>query len=603
MRRILQLLRLVSPGGIARSLLVLGALSALEGVGLLLLLPLLQLVGVGDGGVRTQGIVAGLERLFEAVGLAPTLGTVLTAYLAIVAVQTTLQRWHARLVTTIEIGVVLALRRRLYEAIAHVRWEFFVRQQASSFMHALTEEVGRVAGAAWGALDLGLTVALVIAYGTVALYVSPLVTLVVAAVGLGLMWLSRRRGARAAAYGHRTSEAMKGLFAAMTEHVGAMKTIRAYGADELHVATFDRSASEVAAARLAWSNERARFRQILTLASTVGLATVVFVAIGVFSLPTTELLVLVFVFARLLPRMTSLQEKVHAIAGELPAFDAVLDLERRCLESAELRSGRVVTQFLERQIRVEGVTYTYPGQKSPVVASLDLNIAAGATTAIVGPSGAGKTTIADLLMGLLEPQAGSVLVDETPLTAETMASWRGQIGYVSQEPLLFHDTIRANLVWARPGATDHELWEALRLAAADAFVAAMPEGLETIVGDRGGLMSGGERQRLSLARALLRRPRLLVLDEATSSLDSENETRIQTAIDRLHTRVTIVIIAHRLSTIRHADVIHVIDAGQVVESGTWEQLMSRPQGRLLGLSRAQRVQDTPAVVNPVAQPA
>jgi ATP-binding cassette subfamily C protein len=168
---------------------------------------------------------------------------------------------------------------------------------------------------------------------------------------------------------------------------------------------------------------------------------------------------------------------------------------------------------------------------------------------------------------------------------------------VPQDPFLFHDTVRANLQWAREDATDADLWHALRLAAADQFVAALPQGLDTVVGDRGVLVSGGERQRLSLARALVRRPQLLILDEATSSLDSENEERIQQAIDELHQQMTIVVITHRLSTIRAADVIQVVDRGRLIESGSWDELMSHA-GRFRELCAAQGVasRDEMAVV-------
>ena len=162
---------------------------------------------------------------------------------------------------------------------------------------------------------------------------------------------------------------------------------------------------------------------------------------------------------------------------------------------------------------------------------------------------------------------------------ERALSWREKIGYVAQDTFLFHDTVRANLLWARPDATESDLRGALRMAAADEFVARLPQGLDTIVGDRGATLSQGERQRLALARALLRRPRLLVLDEATNSLDSENETRILGAIERIHGGITTVLIAHRLSTIRWADLIYVIEDGRVVESGDWTTLSAKLDGR------------------------
>jgi ATP-binding cassette subfamily C protein len=241
-------------------------------------------------------------------------------------------------------------------------------------------------------------------------------------------------------------------------------------------------------------------------------------------------------------------------------------------------------------IDLADLSFSYEASGIPVVLDhVGLSLAARETTAIVGPSGAGKSTMADLLMGLVTPTAGAITIDGAPLTADALRSWRRQIGYVPQETLLFHDSVRANLLWANPGATEEDIWRALASAAADDFVRALPNGLETVLGDRGVLVSGGERQRLSLARALLRRPRILILDEATSSLDSENERRIQDAIDRLHEQITIVVITHRLSTIRNADRIHVLDHGRIVESGTWNSLLVSPEGRFRALCAAQGV--------------
>ena len=192
-------------------------------------------------------------------------------------------------------------------------------------------------------------------------------------------------------------------------------------------------------------------------------------------------------------------------------------------------------------------------------------IPARSMTAIVGPSGAGKSTMADLLLGLLSPEQGMVSIDGQPLTGEHLHRWRRSVGYVPQDTFLFHDTIRSNLLWALPNAKEADLWSALRLAAADAFVSRIPGGLDAVVGDRGIRLSGGERQRIALARALLRKPSLLLLDEATSALDSENERQIQQAINQLHGELTIVVIAHRSSTILRADKIVTLSEGRIVK--------------------------------------
>jgi ATP-binding cassette subfamily C protein len=316
----------------------------------------------------------------------------------------------------------------------------------------------------------------------------------------------------------------------------------------------------------------------------------------VLAVPTSPLLVLLFVFARLMPRVTSIYERAQAFAGTLPAFAAIEQLESRCRDAAEPTVDRSEPITLGRDIRLELVTFDYRGDGvSPALADVTLSIEAGATTAVVGPSGAGKSTLADLVMGLVTPNEGRVLVDGQPLDARHLAAWRAQIGYVAQETFLFHDTVRANLLWARPEATEADLWLALRQAAADQFVATLPRGLDTVIGDRGVLLSGGERQRLSLARALVRRPKLLILDEATSSLDSENEVRIQRAVDGLQHALTIVVITHRLTTIRAADVIHVIEGGRLIESGSWMDLRRRMRGRFRDLCEAQGIDDAPRV--------
>jgi len=278
----------------------------------------------------------------------------------------------------------------------------------------------------------------------------------------------------------------------------------------------------------------------------------------------------------------------------LPAWTAFTGMLEECLAAAEHPAGVAAPVSFRSLITVDRVTYSYPRADRPAVAEVTLQIAAGRSVGLAGPSGCGKTTVADLLLGLLRPDRGSIAIDGAPLNEEGSASWRDQIGYVAQDTFLFHDTVRANLLWAQPAASEDDLREALRLAAADRFVAQLPQGLDTVLGDRGIRLSGGERQRLALARALLRRPKLLILDEATSALDSENERAIQESIEGLRGRLTVLVITHRLTTIRDADVIYVMDEGRVVESGGWSELLQR-DGRLAKLAEAQGVRQSSVV--------
>jgi ATP-binding cassette subfamily C protein len=241
---------------------------------------------------------------------------------------------------------------------------------------------------------------------------------------------------------------------------------------------------------------------------------------------------------------------------------------------------------LAHEIRLEGVAFRYDADRPLVLKDLSLTIAAGRVTAIVGSSGAGKSTVADLVNGLLSPGSGRVLIDGAELTPQAARAWRRHVGYVAQDTVLFHDTVRANLRWANPNASEQEMKEGLSLAAAE-FVFELPQGLDTTVGDRGMLLSHGQRQRIALARALLRKPGLLILDEATSSLDFDNEKRILDAIEQLKGRATVLLIAHRVSAIQRADMIYLIENGSVAESGDWQTLSSRPSQRVGSLFRLQ----------------
>jgi ATP-binding cassette subfamily C protein len=269
------------------------------------------------------------------------------------------------------------------------------------------------------------------------------------------------------------------------------------------------------------------------------------------------------VFVRVAPRLSSLQQSWARVLHTVPAYGVLEDWRARCEAAREEAPGDGPAPELTEAIRVDDVWFRYGETSAPTLQGVDLVLPVGSMTAVTGASGAGKSTLVDVVVGLLRPDRGRVLVDGTALVDGVARRWRQRVGYVGQDPFLLHDTVRANLLWANPDATAADLAEALRLAAAD-FVEDLPEGLDTVVGERGGRLSGGERQRLALARALVRKPALLVLDEATSNLDPDNERRILDAIDGLRGRTTILVVAHRQSTAERADVVCRLEAGRLV---------------------------------------
>jgi subfamily B ATP-binding cassette protein MsbA len=247
--------------------------------------------------------------------------------------------------------------------------------------------------------------------------------------------------------------------------------------------------------------------------------------------------------------------------------------------------GAISPPRIEGEIRFESVTFAYEGH-APVLHDMNAFIAAGEIVALVGPSGAGKTTIVNLVPRFYEPQSGRITLDGLDLNTLSLESLRGAIGIVPQEPLLFSGTIADNIRYGRLDATRAEIEAAAREANAEEFVLDLPLGYDTPVGERGMRLSGGQRQRISIARAVLRDPRVLILDEATSALDSHSERLIEAALDRLLPGRTTLIVAHRLSTIRRANKILYIEAGRVAEAGTHEELLGRG-GRYAALHAAQ----------------
>jgi ATP-binding cassette subfamily B protein len=266
-----------------------------------------------------------------------------------------------------------------------------------------------------------------------------------------------------------------------------------------------------------------------------------------------------------------------ALAGVQVQIVSALAVFERIFEYLDLTQESGGTRLLadvQGDIRFEDVRFSYGGERQALV-GVSLHIAPGQVAAFVGPSGAGKTTITQLVSRFYDPQFGRVLIDGNDVRELDLESLRRHIGIVTQETYLFHDTIAANLRYGKEGATQAELEAAARAANIYDFIASLPEGYDTVVGERGHKLSGGERQRLAIARVLLKDPKILILDEATSSLDSENEALIQAAFDRAMRGRTSLVIAHRLSTILSADVIFVVEAGRVVESGTHAILLAR----------------------------
>ena len=419
---------------------------------------------------------------------------------------------------------------------------------------------------------------LVVVYGALLFWLSwPMTLAVLAAYGL-ISALLRRTVATVRCHAAGSTRTAVELSERATEFLQAVRVIHLFARQGEAVRDIEHLTRREMGGRwraMLWSKSAEPITEALAM---VGIGAfliggyLVLVPRGLTTLP----LLIAFLLAlyRIAPRFHSLYSNWAGLVALVPNVRRVSEILRET-EKHPVRTGGRPFPGLRRAIEFRRVTLRYHPEEPPAVSELSFTIPRGHCVALVGSSGAGKSTIADLLLGLYAPSSGSILADDVDIATLEAASWRRRLGVVSQEPFLFHASIRANIAFGNPQADVDAIIAAARAAHAEEFISRLAEGYDTVIGDRGCRLSGGQRQRIALARALVREPDILVLDEATSALDSESERHIQLALEEQRGTRTVLLIAHRLSTVVRADRIVVVAEGALVEQGTHEELLAR----------------------------
>lgn len=565
-----------APGACVLALALLLSAAVTEAFGLALIVPLLYVTGLAGDAEGEHPMVDQIERAAAYVGVELTLPTVLILFLALAALRTAAGWQRQRVLQRIRRGFVDRLREELYGAVAAASWGHLARWRPSDIHHTLTVEMRRVGQGVGLLFQMAVGTVLALAQFGIAAAVAPGVSAGALCAALALALLTGPLIRRARRRGAEQTAGNRKMHAVVADFLGGLKLVKSYNAESLLVGEYRAATRAMRRNQLAATTTAMASQAVLDMGAACTLAALVFFAVTAAELPLPELLLVVFVFARLMPALLQLQQFARLLAETLPAYVHAMDVARRMRAGAEApigAGGGGAPLAMREALTVRGVSFAYAGAPDrAVLTDVDMRVPAGGFVAVMGPSGAGKSTLAHLLLGLLEPCEGEICIDAVPLTGTNVRRWRATAAFVPQEPYLFHETLRANLQRADPRATDAEMQRVLALAAALDFVDALPRGLDTVVGERGAVLSGGERQRIALAQALLRRPALLVLDEATAQLDADTECRVLEALSSRRAEMAVVAITHREAVARNADSVVLLEAGRVAAVGAWREL-------------------------------
>jgi len=539
---------------------------AAEGIGLSALLPLLNIALGPEATGMLPGAEAASQSDFErtvldtlaGIGIAPTLGNMLLIILGGVAFKSIFLLIGQRQVGYTAAQVSTDLRLQLLRVILRSKWEYFLHQPVGKLTNALASEAQRASTAFVNGATAITYFIQAIVYASVAFALSWQASLVGIAAGAIVIGLSHFLVQISRKAGLKQTRLMTSLMSNLTDTLQSVKPLKAMAREHLadQVLANDTNRLNKALRKQVISSALLSSGQELMFTGFICLG--VFLAIDTFAIGLPVVMVLVVGLGRAFNFFGKVQKQYQKLAQGESAYWALLD-SITAANSAEEHVGGSAAAKLEHSIQFENVGFSYDNHA--VFEKLSMDIDAGSLTTLVGPSGTGKTTIVDLTIGLLSPTSGRILLDGRPLQEVDLKQWRNLIGYVPQDTILLHDTVLHNVTLGDPALRVEDAERALHAANAWGFISAMPDGIDTVVGERGGKLSGGQRQRIAIARALVNQPRLLVLDEATSALDRESEEAVCQTMESLKGQLTILAISHNRALVQAADRVYKMQGG------------------------------------------
>ena len=534
---------------------------ATESLGLLMLVPLL---GTLTGNSTSNGLSEKVLSIWERFGVQPSLIGILAVFLSLLLVRAFARLGKDWASEKLSIALVDQLRDEAMIALMKAEWRWLSTHKRSDQTNMLLTEVQRVGVGIQDSLSLIASIAALLAYWGVALGIEPLLTACVTGVGALLVAALSGQRKNFIALGFVRGKVNRALHENALESFNELKMVKILGIEKAHIASFRQAVGDLRKNQIHFTVQSGISRELFHYAGALLVVGSVFVGLLVLHLDISQLLVLVFVFARLVTLLSSSQQSLHNLLNALPSLreaQAAIRIACGYAEPEQISAPALVT--FEKAIELQNVSVRFPLQDVPALNDLSLHLPKGSITVITGPSGSGKSTLADVLMGLLVPNQGKMLLDCSELSGVARINWRRSVSYIPQNVVLYNGTVRENILRGLPNATNQDIRTALKEASAD-FVHVLPKGLNTRIGDGAQGLSGGEKQRIAIARGLLRNPALMVLDEVTSALDPANEAHIVDSVRAMSGSMTIVILGHRTGFMRIADQMIYLNSGSIV---------------------------------------
>ena len=543
-----------------------------EVVSLGTLVPLIDIIGKNQE--PTGNLWNLLKAIFSAVHIDLNFTTLLIALSGFFLVGQVLVYIRQKMQIDLRFNFVTEIKEKIFSHLLHTDLSYHYDKKVGNFLNTILIETERAGSGVYVITDLISNSVLILVYVAMLVYISFDLTLVCIAVVIIMLFFINRLLENSKKFGIQCVDSNTEINEYTTERLSLVKLIKTYSREDYESSLFSHIANRFRIVNTKFVINGAKIELLFQSIMFIVAIVLVYLSFVVFNLSMGLIAVFLFILMRLTTPLRNINSQRHELAGLIASLSKVDQVLTESATATTIMDGALEFSDIHEKIQLNNVSFTYTTDR-PILKNVNLTIKKNKLVAFVGPSGGGKSTLVDLLIRLIEPESGSIEIDGENIRNFTLQSYHNKIGVVSQDIFIFNESVLYNICYGGGKISPERAQEAAKIAYAHEFIEQLPDGYDTLLGDRGVKLSGGQKQRIALARAIYKDPAILILDEATSSLDTESEKIIQNSINAIKHKYTIIVVAHRISTIHDTDKIVVIEEGMIRESGNHDELISR----------------------------